>query len=362
MRADEKQPVEAGSGSSGGDERLVAAARAGDREAFAALVERHYGALLAACRRLTGDRDVAADAAQEAVLAALLGLSGLRRDDRFGPWLLGIARNVCRSVARPLPRVPGPAPEPGPDELAEASAAAEHVRAAVAGLPPGQRAAVTLFHLCGLSHAETAERLGVRTGSVKTRLHKGRASLRRRLSDLREETMTPVEMRIADVRRSASGSRHAVVLHEEGGHRRLPIWIGAPEATALAAVLEGVDPLRPGPYQLAAALLEGAGRWVRDVRVCRLLDAVFYALVVLDDGTEIDARPSDALTLAALAGVPVSVEAEVLSETERTAPAYAAELAELEAAPDGAAALADEERARQAERRREVSELAARAR
>jgi hypothetical protein len=60
--------------------------------------------------------------------------------------------------------------------------------------------------------------------------------------------------------------------------------------------------------------------------------------------------------------VPVSVDADVLAQTERAAPAYAAELAELEAAPDGAAVLAGEERARQAERRREVEELAARAR
>jgi RNA polymerase sigma-70 factor (ECF subfamily) len=59
------------------DADLVAASRGGDRRAFALLVERHYGVLLATCRRATGgDGELAADAAQEAVVTALVGLTG----------------------------------------------------------------------------------------------------------------------------------------------------------------------------------------------------------------------------------------------------------------------------------------------
>jgi RNA polymerase sigma-70 factor (ECF subfamily) len=82
------------------DAALVAAARGGDRRAFASLVERHYPTLLATCRRSAGDPDVAADAAQEAVVAALLGLEALRRDERFGAWLIGIGLNLCRRRLR----------------------------------------------------------------------------------------------------------------------------------------------------------------------------------------------------------------------------------------------------------------------
>src|SRR5688500_10311075 len=78
------------------DAALVLAARGGDRGAFGALVARHRPLLLALCRRALGDAAPAEDAAQEAVLQAMLGLDRLRRPDRFGPWLAGIGLNVCR--------------------------------------------------------------------------------------------------------------------------------------------------------------------------------------------------------------------------------------------------------------------------
>ena len=86
------------------DAALVAAARRGDRRAFAELVERHYPRLLRGCVRATGDPDAAADAAQEAVVAALLGLERLRRADRFGAWLVGIGLNLCRRRLREAAR------------------------------------------------------------------------------------------------------------------------------------------------------------------------------------------------------------------------------------------------------------------
>ena len=78
------------------DADLVAAARDGDHGAFAVLVERHYGVLLATCRRATGDGELAADAAQEAVVTALVGLDRLREPGRFAAWLIGIGLNLCR--------------------------------------------------------------------------------------------------------------------------------------------------------------------------------------------------------------------------------------------------------------------------
>ncbi len=63
------------------------------------------------------------------------------------------------------------------------------MRAAIAELPRGQREAVTLYYLAGLSQADAAAHLGIPPGAVKTRLHKARASLRVRLQPLRERTM-----------------------------------------------------------------------------------------------------------------------------------------------------------------------------
>jgi RNA polymerase sigma factor (sigma-70 family) len=355
------------------DATLVLAARAGDRAAFAALVERHYPLLLASCRRALGAGGAAADVAQDAVLHALLGLERLRRPESFGPWLVGIGLNLSRRTierrgrdALPLHAIPEPATnEPGPAERAEASHAAARVRAAIAALPDGQRDAVTLFYLAGLSGPEVAAHLASTHGAVKTRLHKARATLRARLSDLAEgsDTMTEtVRMRVADVRDAETGTlrdSYVVLLQEEDGDRRLPIWIGAAEAAALALRLGDVELPRPGTYQLADDLLRAAGTSVAEVRIMRLTDLVFYAQVVLADGAVVDARPSDALNLALVTGVPIHVEESVLAQAAEPAGRIGEDLAAALASPREARALAAEGRAALAEQRRRLDELRA---
>jgi RNA polymerase sigma-70 factor (ECF subfamily) len=341
------------------DAALVAAARAGDRAAFAALVERHYDVLLATCRRVTGDAELAADAAQEAVIAALLGLDRLRHDDRFAAWLVGIGINLCRRALRERARwarADGPEPAAdgrGPAEAAEAARIAERVRAAIAELPPGQRAAVALFHLGGLGHAEVAGHLRTRPGAVKTRLHKARAALRRELADVHREEFpmsVPVPVRVADVRRPAGRpERRIVVLEALEGDASLAIWIGAAEAESMVTVLEEVDLPRPGAYHFAGALLSAAGGHLREVRVSRLAGNTFYATAVLGDGSEVDARPSDALTLALVTGAPIAVERTVLAEAERHARERPEDAAEATGPHDGSRILADEVRARRTE-------------
>src|SRR6187397_458184 len=335
------------------DAELVAASRGGDRRAFALLVERHYGVLLATCRRATGDGELAADAAQEAVVTALVGLGRLRDPERFGAWLVGIGLNLCRRALQERARWARadandtPAPGPGPQEAAEAAQIAERVRAAIAALPAGQRAAVALFHLGGLSHAEVAGCLGTRPGAVKTRLHKARGALRRELVDVhREEFAMPaaVPMSVADVRRPTERPERHVVVEEVGGERRLPIWIGTPEALSLVAALEEVELPRPGPYHFAQALLQAAGGALREVRVSRLADSVFYATAVLADGSEVDARPSDALTLALVTGAPIRVEAAVLEAATRFAQERPELAAEVTGPADSASVLAGEVR------------------
>jgi bifunctional DNase/RNase len=97
-----------------------------------------------------------------------------------------------------------------------------------------------------------------------------------------------------------------------GDARRLRIGVGDAEATALAFSLQGQEFPRPMTYQLMAALVTAAGSAVKAVRVTGRRDGIFYAAVMLRGGATVDARPSDALNLAAITGAPVYVAPELL--------------------------------------------------
>jgi RNA polymerase sigma factor (sigma-70 family) len=330
---------------------LVRRARGGDRDAFATLVARHHSMLVACCRRMVGDR--AADAAQDAVLTAMLSLDRLRDAEKFGSWLVGIGLNACRALLRDRSPAP-PRDDLGagsdraardradPTDLAVARDLAARVRAAIADLPAGQREAVTLFYLAGLTHAEAAAHLGIPPGAVKTRLHKARAGLRTRLEPLRKELELPLEMHVADVRRA--GERHVLML--EGGGRSLKIWVGMPEAVSVAVRLEDVELPRPGTHDLAVAMLQASGGSVREVRINRLAEQTFYADVVLADGTAVDARPSDGIALALATGTPILVDESVLAETEEIDPEWAEVHAAADASTEDRRVLAAEARER----------------
>ena len=82
------------------DADLVAAVLAGDREAFGPLLARWQPSVLGLCRRLLGPGPLAEDVAQEAAVAAFLGLARLADPARFGAWLHAIAANQARMALR----------------------------------------------------------------------------------------------------------------------------------------------------------------------------------------------------------------------------------------------------------------------
>jgi hypothetical protein len=355
------------------DAGLVADALHGTREAFAELVTRHWDTAVFLAGRVLGSPELGRDAAQEAAIAAMTGLDRLRAPDRFGAWFCGIALNVARRWLRQLrPEQPGlPADyasaAPGPAEAAEAADLAARVRGAVAALPNGQRDAVFLFYLQGLSHREVAAELGISVGAVKSRLHQARARLAPQLvpmlDDIYEEAAMPetgavdwADVSVTEIRRpdgeDVPDRKHIMILRERGGDRWLPIWIGPAEATALALALESAEAPRPFTYQLAASLVQAAGARLSEVRITRLTAPVFYAAVIVQGpgGTqEVDARPSDAVNLALVADAPIRIDSQLFT---LGMPAGSAE--ELESFPVATAEIAAEALARQEEVRREL--------
>lgn len=105
-----------------------------------------------------------------------------------------------------------------------------------------------------------------------------------------------------------------VLLREADGHRYLPIWVGAVEATAIAYAQQGVVPPRPLTHDLLRDVLDAVGAELAEVRITALRDGVFYATLHFASGVEVSARPSDAIALALRADVPIFGADEVLDE------------------------------------------------
>ncbi|MDN5861325.1 MAG: bifunctional nuclease family protein, partial [Pseudonocardia sp.] len=96
--------------------------------------------------------------------------------------------------------------------------------------------------------------------------------------------------------------------------RVLPIWIGMAEAAALETHRNAIPAPRPSTHQLLADLVAALGRRVERTQITALDGTVFLGELVFDQGLTVSARPSDAVTLAAVLHVPVFVDDAVLAE------------------------------------------------
>lgn len=175
---------------------------AGDRDAFAVLVERHGSRIHAAILRMIGDPEAANDLSQETFLKAYAALASFRRGAAFSTWLYAIAINQVRTEFRRRKSVKGQAmlsldalsdahgddpggrsaepagAGPSPGDEAERREDAERLRRALGRIDEEYREAVVLRDLEGLSYDEIAEAIGVPAGTVRSRIHRGRAALR----------------------------------------------------------------------------------------------------------------------------------------------------------------------------------------
>lgn len=165
-----------------GEAALLRRARAGDQDAFAALVRPHLRMLHAVCYRITGDEGTAEDASQAALLAAWRHLARFQGRSRFSTWLHQIAHNAALAEIRkrtPEPvgageELPFASSRPGPEERVVARLA---VQDALDRIPPDFRAALVLREYADLSYAEIAAATGIRVETVKTRINRARRAM-----------------------------------------------------------------------------------------------------------------------------------------------------------------------------------------
>ncbi len=189
------------------DRALLRAHVAGDPDAFGTLFGRHRDRLWAVALRTTGDPEDAADALQEAMIAAFRRAGSFRGDAAVTTWLHRIVVNACldrlrrRKVRRadPLPddldEHPGTLADGArvldPADLLVDRERRARVLAALDTLPPDQRAALVLVDMEGYRVEEVAAILDCAPGTVKSRCSRGRARLLPLLADQRNPPVGP---------------------------------------------------------------------------------------------------------------------------------------------------------------------------
>jgi RNA polymerase sigma-70 factor (ECF subfamily) len=184
------------------EKALIDAARQGDVGSFNQLVLSYQSMAYNVAYRILGDRDAAADAAQNAFLSAFKAI-GKFRGGSFKAWILRIVTNACYDQLRLKQRRPvasldallvvEPTPiqsltDPGesPEEYALRQELSRVIQVGIGTLPPDQRVALILSDVQGLSYQEIAEATGVSLGTVKSRLSRARGKLRDFLLEQRE--------------------------------------------------------------------------------------------------------------------------------------------------------------------------------
>jgi len=165
------------------DADLLSAAIAGDRNAFAALLDRHYDRVHALAWQLTGARSDAEDVAQEVCCLLAERIAGFRGEARFSTWLTSIVVNACRDLRRRrrtfrgmterLACVVGLARGPDGRDLVDAV----WLQTAIGRLKPAFRETAVLVAGQQLTHAEAARVLGVAEATISWRMHKIRQQL-----------------------------------------------------------------------------------------------------------------------------------------------------------------------------------------
>ena len=128
-----------------------------------------------------------------------------------------------------------------------------------------------------------------------------------------------LEMKVKNLVLDPLSNMPKIVLHDEEDKRSLSIWVGLPEANAIALELEKIPTARPMTHDLMKNLLETVEARVVKVEVTDLRENTFYAVIHLTLGGRdlaVDSRPSDAIALALRVEAPIFVDDAVIAKAE----------------------------------------------
>lgn len=174
------------------EQELVIQLQAGSVEALGQLYDRYQRMVYRTALAITGDPEAAADLLQDVFLRLFRFADHIDAERPLDPWLYRMTANLSYTWVKRSRRWLHPLEDlvdriasfgrPGPQDLVERKDEWEAVQRAVSALPLAQRVVVVLYYLNDLSLQEISEILEVPVGTVKSRLHYGRMTLKKKLS------------------------------------------------------------------------------------------------------------------------------------------------------------------------------------
>ncbi|MFJ2618236.1 bifunctional nuclease family protein [Glutamicibacter sp. NPDC087344] len=123
-----------------------------------------------------------------------------------------------------------------------------------------------------------------------------------------------LDLEFAGIRIQLPANQPLLLLKQQEKDLYLPLWIGAPEASAIAMSEQGLTPPRPMTHDLMINVFEALGITLERVEIVSVQNAVFAAELVLSNGKRVDSRSSDAVALAVRVQCPIRCTDEVMQE------------------------------------------------
>jgi len=168
---------------------LLRASLEGETEAWGEIISRYKDAVFGLCLGFLRNRADAEDLTHDAFIRAYVNLRRYNLEKRFSTWMFTIAANLCRNRLRyrrnhPVAELPAQI-RGGTDPAKIVAADDRHaaIREALNELPYGYRAPLVLRYYNDLPYREIAEILAIPEGTVKTRIHRGKAMLKQRMEE-----------------------------------------------------------------------------------------------------------------------------------------------------------------------------------
>lgn len=256
------------------DEKLVCAAREGDREAFSRLIVQYREMVYALCYRITARSHDAEDLTHDTFVQAYVKLGTLRESSRFAPWLRSLALNLARMWYRRQRNEEALGEVEATDAPADNSEAeCTRLLHSVGRLPTAYRFPVVLHYLEGMPCEAVATFLEIAPGTVLSRLHRARQIIREEMTHYEDEEPAAmadnarfeeeIDAEISLLLEAFEGDRQsadrlsAVLVHSP---QRLARLIGEPASAATVRNLARLLPRlgRPGIAIVVRTCLEGA--------------------------------------------------------------------------------------------------------